>query len=253
MRVALCVSGQMRTVSKTIDSLFENLIELYDTTVFVSTWDSNSHQGISNNLTHFDWLSSVFKTENIKLHEYTSEISERFEGVRVPDELKRVKPQSYKSNIPMYFLMQDCDEQRIQYETDHSIKFDWVIRTRPDILIFRPLRLNKYSNHVLNLKHIIDDTYYCDQFAFGSSENMTYYSSIFKRLDKYWEQPLGNGNFNEIRSGETLMRHHLLLSDIELSPMKFRYPIIRESDGKFDIVKKKYWNNFKYRIKSLWI
>lgn len=42
----------------------------------------------------------------------------------------------------MYYLQVKCAEQILQYESDHSSKFDYIISTREDIFFFQPMKIS---------------------------------------------------------------------------------------------------------------
>ena len=69
-----------------------------------------------------------------------------------------------------------------------------------------------------------------DKFALSSSENMDYYTSVWDYLNEYWADPLGDGNWEDVRVGERLMRYHMEQSDIPYRPFSNGCELLRTRD-----------------------
>jgi hypothetical protein len=49
MRVAVCISGELRTYKENYESLKKNILDPYDADVFLSSWNTTSAQDKYNN------------------------------------------------------------------------------------------------------------------------------------------------------------------------------------------------------------
>lgn len=253
MRVAVCISGEMRTFRQNYDALKKKLIDAYNSDVFISTWTS-SH-ALNNKGEAFkmkieqDELISLYQPKGLSLYEFDSSMFYEYNGVKVPEALLKAKPTQFRANIPQFFLMKNCNDLKRDFEIKGNFKYDFVIRVRPDLLILKEINLKKLDTNKIYLKHVIRDTYYCDQFAIGSSSLMDKYTSLFDRLNEYWLNPIQDGQFKHILNGETLMRHHILFSKLPYDRLNILFPIIRFEDNTVSILKKIYLNNIKNLIK----
>jgi hypothetical protein len=257
MRVAVCISGEMRTYLEVYNDFKKNLIEPFNSDVFISTWNESMYitsDGTKKKVNiERQKLIDLYNPVSLNLFEFKDDFFYEYEGVKVPEELIRVKPNAFKGNIPQFFLMHDCNRLKSKYEKKSNFKYDVVIRVRPDLLIFKKPPLKKIDLSKINLKHIINDTWYSDQFAISSSALMDSYTSIFPNLKEYWRNPLQDGQFKNILNGETLMRYHILKNELPHRRLYFLFPIVRFNDSKWTIFKKIYFSNFKNLIKLIFI
>ena len=255
MRVAVCISGELRTYKENYESLKKNILDPYDADVFLSSWNTTSAQDKYNNKITLPIskreLLDLYKPKGIKLYDFDESIFYEYKGVKIPDELIKVKPKSFRANIPQFFLMKDCNELKRKYELENNFVYDVVVRTRADLLIFCQIKLEKLDLNKINLKHIIKDTYYSDQFAISSSILIDSYTSVFNYLNIYWMDPLQDGQFKNILNGETLMRHHILHNELPHKRLWIKFPIIRFNESNLSKFKKIYLENFKNMIKII--
>jgi len=249
MRVAICISGEFRTFKQNYKALMQNMIEPYNADVFISSWTKSSAMDIQGNKTELiidkKEILEMYKPKGLKLYDFEENYFYELKGIKIPEALIKAKPNHFRANLPQFYLMKDCNNQKTAYEDKNKFKYDVVIRTRFDLLPFKKINLNTLDLKKIYLKHIINDTYYCDQFAISSSELIDKYTSVFDRLESYWKNPLQDGQFKNILNGETLMRHHLLSNDYPHERLWVKFPIIRFNESKLDKLKKIYINNIK--------
>lgn len=131
LRVALCFSGQMRNFEDCAESMYKYFLDKnkYDIDVFVSTWrkrGANSiNPGTKNN------RSDTITAEHIK--KYFSNVRK----VEIEDFAKTCPDDIYQQIgllFPMYYKIWRADQLRREYEKENDFEYDWVIRSRPDIL-----------------------------------------------------------------------------------------------------------------------
>lgn len=131
LRVALCFSGQMRNFEDCVDSLYTHFLDRdkYDIDVFVSTWRKRGAN------------STNPGTKNNKLDTITADhIEAQFSNVRKVEieDFKKVCSDDIYQQIglllPMYYKIWRADKLRREYEVANGFTYDWVIRSRPDIL-----------------------------------------------------------------------------------------------------------------------
>ncbi|MDG6777384.1 hypothetical protein QCB44_01555 [Thiomicrorhabdus sp. zzn3] len=254
MRVALCISGQMRSFEECYPSQYQNLIEIFQPDVFIHTW-SDLGQSIREKVASDvitpesldNKLSKLYAPKRMVIEDYHASYCDLFHGVKVPEVLKEAEPVSYKGALPMFYKIWACNQLCLEYALEVGIKYDLVIRLRPDLYIDEPLsefkRLVGRENELL-LGHLTD-VFASDRIAAGSPEAMSYYCCVWERLEQYWQNPLQDGNKNNHLVGERLMRWHLRWSKLEYRSMR-ALTHIKRYDESISAIRKKL---FKKKVK----
>jgi len=221
MKVALCISGQMRTYRHCFTHLKKNILDPLNPDVFIYTWsdagictkaDQEKKRPFVEAPVTYDFLHNLYHPKSAVIQEYKDTYSEEMHGVRIPDILKKMEPNHYRGAIPMFFTMYECNELKRQHEVNGCFRYDLVIRLRPDLLIREEIPNNVLENPgVLWVSDYLVNPGFqvSDKFAISMSSQMDYYCSLWKLLPKYWEDPLGDGKWENYRVGERLMKLHL--------------------------------------------
>ena len=171
MKVALCISGQSRTYRKAYEYYKNNLIDIFDTDIFIHTWqDKNT-----------DDLVTIYNPKNFKAEiQFSDNFAKRYE---------RDFGENFTSSTLFQFnSLFKCNELKKQCEIENNFIYDAVIRTRFDFgLNFIP-DLNSLEKDKIYLPCDWGDRgeqekFCSDYFAYGSSYVMDRYSSTFINLD----------------------------------------------------------------------
>lgn len=195
MKIALLICGQMRTFDhpKVINYLNE-FIEKFNCDVFLSTWNNRgisvwSEHALKNqlhiqteeknkliNISHLDLISNIKK---YKIDDYYQFIEKK-----CTDEMKSLLNQSsdnlYYSkatSIPSLYKLYSAYQLLEEYEIKNNLKYDIVIKTRPDFLHVHT-DIEKYFDKIDDtLFHINTGISYCpdrvyEMFLLSSSKNM---------------------------------------------------------------------------------
>jgi len=218
MRIALCISGQMRTYKKCYDNLAKYILKPYNPDVFVHVWD---YTGSTNDIEKGEKITSsiienFFHPVQYVIDEFKDKYYTKIDGLSVPKYVTDVP--GYKGTLPMYYKMFACNQLKCNYEKKHNFKYDVVIRIRPDLNILKKLpRKVLLQSNLMWTSGLIDTRFrYDDRLAISNSENMNYYTSVWERLNTYWKNPLGDGYFVSHRVGDQLMKYHLGNTSIEM-------------------------------------
>lgn len=195
MKIALLICGQMRTFDhpKVLNYL-NQLIKKFNCDVFLSTWDN---RGVSvwsehalkdqlfiqneekNKLITTNNLDIILNIKKYKIDNYNHFIKEECTNEMItllkqsPDTLYHSKATSIPSLYKLYSAYQLLEE----YEIKNNLKYDIVIKTRPDFLHIHT-DIEKYFDKIDDtLFHINTGISYCldrvyEMFLLSSSKNM---------------------------------------------------------------------------------
>lgn len=213
MKIAICLSGHLRTYQHTIGNflkLRDFLKQLGEVDVFISTWDilnSNSSWSRSlnttsenNNNINEKEIIELYKPTKINIQNFNSLkhlfLTKNFTSFKPSEELKdsRRGDKDLLYSIPQFYKIFDCNSLKSLEENEKGFTYDFVIRQRFDHFFSNFIDLNSLDKdivyigieHQYNLqdpKWTLSNGYSaCDQFAIGSSQNMDLYSSVYTNL-----------------------------------------------------------------------
>jgi len=108
MKIALCISGQMRTYKDCYELLYENILVPLKPDVFIHTW---SNSGVSNKVENrFDTenrdiletvLEEMYRPEMMVIEDFEAGFSDSIDEISVPEILKEHEPLHYKGCLIM--------------------------------------------------------------------------------------------------------------------------------------------------------
>jgi hypothetical protein len=181
MKIALCLSGQPRALEEGFRYWKKNLIDCFEVDVFVHSWNSHLNEHI---------------LELYKPKKYV------FEDYKFSPEHDKIYEKNcvHESSLPRYSLAQfytiiQSRNLKIEYEVSHNITYDWVVKGRFDYALNIVPDFSSDNSYVyLPTRRYLqtDNTYdygFCDLFAYGSSENMNKYMSVFEHMQKFSKIP----------------------------------------------------------------
>lgn len=239
MRVALCLSGQMRTLAHCWESLDRHLIEPLKPDIFVHTW---SHRGVVDPVK--DWKRCLRREVNGRTyhlcsesgeyygdpedHEITAELMEslfepkglliedveeveRREGLlqRIPEWLRTADP--VYTNGMLHNLYTQHMAHRVRLES--GLTHDLVVNTVPDLLWYGPLHRCVFEqpefmwseSATINPAH----QFSC-KLSVSSVANMNLYAGIYPCVDEILARPYCADDPRGWPIGERLIYQYLL-------------------------------------------
>lgn len=217
MKVALCFSGLPRFLRETYPYWKKCLIDPYAPDVFVHTWDTST---FATNTVQSLYRPTVLKTENPQQWD-TSLYTDRIWPHRTTP----------STQISQYEGIKRVLALREDYEKSHAFAYDIVIRARFDWYL-ESVDLEK--NNFINVAHTptlnghrflfdgMEHIGISDQFAYGSSENMTIYSQLVDNL------PILYKNYKIDFCGELFLKSHLLYHKLDVKEHKWNNGIVRD-------------------------
>lgn len=222
-KIAICISGQLRSFEKNWETIYERLVQPYNADVFISTWDEQVHGTDEIRALHrtlgkelvkylpndlkvvrnfkktfpktFSLLSSSKKTRVVaeNLLKLKGVIRATVSNAAEFDLKHKDSSGLYFADklnqAKMFYTIYQCNQNRILHEQESKIQYDVVIRIRPDLDIDIP-EIEQYFEKVMDDASTIYTSYLhydgCgDQFAIGSAHAMTIFSAIWSNLEKY--------------------------------------------------------------------
>jgi hypothetical protein len=224
MNVAVCFSGGIRYPHIGLESLkkiipnnnvkiFIHTWKVYDRNLFLDTVHGLEYKEHDNTLnTHYSILES---------YDYETLLIENFDTIKPLFEQKfqSLKFSKYHRNdigpMSMHYSIHKSNELKREYERQHNMIFDCVIRMRFD---------SDFQNKTLDLVNFNNGLFIPegedwngginDQFALGSSPTIDVYSDVINHLES-----LQSHSYHP----ETLLRKYLELKGI--SVQRFDFPV----------------------------
>ena len=211
MKVAVCLSGQLRSFKKSRDSLFKNIIEPTNADLFVYGWDFEKQ--VQNNVT------SRF-SEDGTLEEFIDSYKPKSIILEDCDEFLSGKSFDFPTKSPetsaermmcMFYTNMKCFEQV------NNEKYDIVFRCRTEIEYERAITQEElelaYSNLVI--PYGLDGRGgYQDSLAFSSPYYMNFYNSVYNHIRYYARN-------NITIHPEYILKYHISYNNLPVERIDF--------------------------------
>lgn len=229
MRVAICLSGLVRTYRETYQNFVDNLLapnRHHQLDTFISTWPIE-HSNNSMEWTRREaWygVNAIPFPENIIDHK---DLHSRY----LPITFEVESPLSFtvpwyvptpginiQSLMSMIYKVHACDRLRIHYEAFHKFKYDWVIRARFDTVFPLPIVIDNLPADrvtvpsMMQPRIIPDRDWTNDKFAAGNNHDMTVYGNWYNCLESLVQT--GSPIQPEILLHDHLARYHVVLNEL---------------------------------------
>lgn len=240
MKIALCMSGQYRTLEQCYPSLQKFVMRDYDVDLFA----------------HF--APTIELNEGfLRAHfaDYRIEPDKIFEEYNYLDRMPCHKV-SIQQNLSQMDSIYQSNELRRQYEIEHGFKYDWVFRVRPDALFLSSLEnlstlskkycyvpnfanspkipalygrvINRFARSQSEALHVLVRLMNSsglfvsinDQFAFGSGEIMDRYAERILHIKSYFDNGM-------VFHAETSLYWHLRYCKVPIRRTRITYDLLR--------------------------
>ena len=177
-KIALCLSGQPRSVELAFPYVKNNILGGNDVTVFTFSWGKDNQ----NILDLYKPALSIVREQDV--------IPDFSQYTRFPPPQPNWKVKDPKlSTWSQLYAIAGCNELKSQYEKENKMTFDWVIRSRFDFAINVRIPFDELNNsklYIPNCRMTPARDFGNDQFAFSSSENMDNYSRCFYHINDFY-------------------------------------------------------------------
>jgi len=215
LKVAICISGHLRTFESNFQSLKDNILNKYDCDIFVHTWDlmGSAHRFTDNKLHLVDANKYLEKIQ--LLYKPKKIIIEPFRYFELTETVQRgnIPGRDGAGTVSMFYKIEACNTLKKEYEQEKGMTYDCVIRFRSDLNIEAPLPIGPHTD--LTALHVPVYGNYGginDQLAFGNSAVMDSYSSLYSNIE------------NLINAGANLNPEKILMAQINYHNL----PIIKD-------------------------
>lgn len=225
MKVALCLSGQPRSVEQAFPYIKENIIKPNNPDIYVHAWvDENIRGGLPLNAGgHLasnpipenidDIILNLYGPTKYKFEEQIEFEDKNYNERKAP----MIKPKNSQSQ--WYSVKQAFSLIEERYDAIIRMRFDWGIKI--------PIRVKDYNLDVVTSPN--DCPHYKginDQFAFSIHDHMMVYAQLYDHIDYIY-------NEQGIRyCDEQMLVQHLENFGIGINPVKIPYEIIRHQEKK---------------------
>ena len=235
MSVAVCLSGQTRTIDQCVDSLIKYIVEPLKADVFFHFW--------SDSYVPFQYYKSWYQMSEVpnwpdfddslaieiinKLRPKKFLIQPQiwfddtcFSNVCTPEN-SRMQALNYQHPLCMFYGISRVNHLKSIWERKYNIRYDYVIRARPDLLFHDFIHedlLKDTSKVYIPKEHGYGG--YNDQFAFSCSENMNKYADTYEFIPQYFAN---GGNFHP----ETILRRNIDQYNLPVIGIEENYKILR--------------------------
>lgn len=208
MRIALCISGQPRSLKTNIPNLLSGLVIPSNITdIFIHTWFDESVVGhrFGSAQPGNSGLLGAYEADTIELLQTLSPKKLLVEAPRNFEEFSHLE--NLNSAIQCHlasntYSVYKANELKTEYETENNFKYDLVIRARIDCKYNQPYNIINYLDtnwkNVLHVPHqhqhmrqthhypTVDGNGYLalsDTFAYGTSDIMDKFCSVFNDFE----------------------------------------------------------------------
>lgn len=231
MKIALCISGQLRDYYNYYHNVFEKIINKYDVDVFLHTWnnDENTMEDAINVYKPVSYLIEDFSAEKViysdKFLEKNNEWLKNVKGdiVKNKDVWNPNILGAPQNVFSMHYSIFKANELKKQYELENNFKYDIVFRYRVDLEFLFDFDI-KDEGYIVAPYTVNHHQGVCDHWAYGPSNLMDEYSNVWKNIAPNMENsdypihmPFGG------LCAETVLNYHIKKNNIPFQQRKFDY------------------------------
>ena len=202
MNIAVCFSGQLRSIEltyKNINKFLNNNFEDYKIFAHIP-----ENKKINQQFDQYfqDSLYIIEKDPNIRK---TKLKNSQFKSVK--NKFKSLRKAKIAHMQQLYGIFK-CNELKKEYEAKNNLVFDWVLRCRSDLMFYDSnINLLKMNNKYLYTPNFHNWSGINDRFIISSSENMNTFADLYNYILQ-----------NEIDgfNAESIFKNYLDAKSIEL-------------------------------------
>lgn len=219
MKIALCFSGQPRSVEETFPYIEEHILTPFSPDVFAHVWYDTTWTGkrlvsaggvIASNPMPNDVIQKIQTLYNPKrlFIDAPKEFDEKEYNTR---KFPQIKPQNSLSQ--RYSIQKSFELLDGQYDVVIRMRFDWAIQTT--------IELPKVFGKILMPNDCLHEDGVNDQFAIGPTHLMKIYCNLYDNIDRLFY------NDGVVFCDEILLYRHLKQYNVPMHLMPIQYHLQR--------------------------
>jgi len=215
MKVAICFSGQVRSLDVTFLSIENFLKESFeDYKIFAHIpKDSSSYKFqdyFPKSTVLIEKDKRLFKTK-LKTKQFRS-VEHKFGNLR----------KARHAHMLQLYGIYKANELKKQYEVKHNDSFEWVLRCRSDLKFYsKKIEINNLNNAYIHTPNFHQFSGINDRFVLSSSKNMDIFSNLFNFIKN--EEVDG---FN----AETIFKNYLSVKKLINQEIDIKFNRIRQDN-----------------------
>lgn len=216
MKVAVCLSGQMRDYNKSFNNFQYKILNKLDCDIFIHTWEDN--------ITDWNNVIKLYNPKKICI-EYLNKTY--LNSLDIFDNKHKTSRGEFTNIniIGMYYKIYLCNNLKKEYENLLNKKYDCVIRYRPDLILKKEINENELKNlNFIYISTVGANVWLDDTFAFSNSNNMDSYCEVFNNLNELY-----NINNNSLHP-EAILKKNLDKYNLKYKECETKSGTLRE-DG----------------------
>ena len=192
MRVALLLSGEIRNWEDPYKSLYNNILVKYNPDIFINyNWESDIEMNVGK-------INEIWAPKELVFDKYRND----YYNVLFNSNTGNKAPETNRDSVfKMWYGISKANKLKSDYEVANGFKYDFVIRSRFDLEYTQPLELKNFNDITIPIGWDHRGGYN-DTFAYGSSEAMDYYASLFNNLQSYLIE-------GALLHPESILKYHL--------------------------------------------
>lgn len=198
MKIALCISGQLRSVAKGFEYINRNLISVADVDVFLNFWNTDK-EGLAETAVRI-YKPKKWSSQN----EFSDQYFQRFTrrgGLYWPP----------RNTYHSFYSVFHCNILKKEQEILQGFDYDFIVRTRFDYALNRQFPFNlldKDKIYIPSDRMNPEHTVGSDAFSIGSSSVMDRYCSTYLYINDFYDR-IGTMMINEDMLSSNLRLHGL--------------------------------------------
>jgi len=261
MKVALCLSGHVRTYYFTKQFWDENLFGRgLNVDVFMHIWDTIGPRSFGHNRTehypeprldldsgilespaiNLDHVQHVWNPTSIAVENYDDKhqtfvdqitpILEERDRRGIAAGFEHHHPLSVRS---MLYKRYKCDSLLQEYKRTNNVKYDLVIHTRPDVVLTQPL-LNEVTNnndtlYFHNCRSVTPDPEINDFGCMGPEQQGNIWCDLYNRIDTLFDRIKNEDNFFLFLNPHKMYVQYLKSQNINYKETDLGLSIVRDT------------------------
>tara|TARA_Y100000389_G_scaffold204960_1_gene261278 strand:- start:7707 stop:9071 length:1365 start_codon:yes stop_codon:yes gene_type:complete len=176
MKIAILISGYLRTFENNINNFKNNVLQNYNVDIYIHK-TKNEKNDKYNNTNNWDNIKKILKPKIIL----------------ETDELYFNNNNKINNLLNQFYKFYILNNIKNIIEEEENITYDIVIKWRPDILLnnkldFTSIKKNTIyipSDSKIDISKLMNekDKYLCDIIAYGDNNSMNYYFNFYKKLN----------------------------------------------------------------------